>query len=182
MKISERNQEILKLAGQNNTLEFMGQRFGLTRERVRQIIEKYGSEDLKQYRTDRRKHNCLRCGVLSSIAANGLCKECIEIIKVENSKYWNVKYKLMRCKDCGSDKKLHYAQGRCSSCYEKYLYKYHPGRKERVNKANKKWAKNNPEAMKIISKRTYNTLKNDPVRWAKYLAQNKERRLKKLTK
>ena len=194
-QISERNKDLIAMAVAGLTLREIGENFKLTRERVRQLINKYGSDELISYRKDKKTIICPRCQVKKIPKSSGYCKECRQIIKSQNKSFWSRKHKIYGCLKCGCFTKRHGGKGLCERCYSNYGYHNLPGRKERRLAHSRRWVKNNPEKVKIMQKkasvkfyekngkRLYEEMKNDPVRWARHLERSREYyRKKKLNK
>lgn len=61
---------------------------------------------------------------------------------------WSKKEK--KCIECGTRKRKHAGQGKCTTCYSRDLYKRSPNRRVTAKKAAYRWMKNNPERWKEI--------------------------------
>lgn len=90
-----------------------------------------------------------------------LCRQCIK-------DFWCFKYKLYSCINCHQTKKIHFAKGLCTSCYDRLRYKSNNNYRLKIKEANKKWAKNNPDKKREIQRKASR----------KYYLKNKEKLLK----
>ena len=174
-KNNARDINLIKMSVGNVTLEEMGRKFGITRERVRQVIELRGPKELILYRKFKNHKICNKCKKLSIIVncKHVLCEECNKKRILEDEKYWSKMYKSMSCSSCKRNDKPHKVRGMCSTCYSRWAYNNLPNRKQSVKKFNYNWRKNNPDRWGIISDRAIKKyrkkLKSNPRIYSAYL-------------
>lgn len=115
-----------------------------------------GLPDLIILKKLNKQKECHKCGDTKSQVYNRgkngmLCPDCYKKELKAAKKRWSRKYE--KCLDCGTTKVPHRGHGRCRDCHNKYLYRTDPNRRKSIKKSGKKWAKKNPEKLKIINER-----------------------------
>lgn len=63
------------------------------------------------------------------------CDACILAGREERKKFWCYKYRLMGCKECGTNKRKHSRNGLCIRCFSRLRYKTDPTFRARVKEA-----------------------------------------------
>jgi len=159
--VNYRNREILEIYKNLWSYTTTGKLVGLSRQRIHQIVAEYkntGSKGRKQkYLWFNFTHTtCYLCrktkvSILHHIDFNNsndkisnlipLCKKCH--IKVHRRHRNGNGYKPRKglCVDCNikfSNKNKHWAKGRCTHCYYKFLWRTNPKRREYARKYYKK--------------------------------------------
>jgi len=145
--------DIVKLADQGLTYEQIGNLHNVTRERVRQLLNKF-TPDLIMLKKANKMKKCDKCkkiklGVYNRGEKGNICNDCNKKIVKSNKKRWSKKYD--KCLDCGTTKVPHCSRGRCKNCSYKYLYRVDPKRRKSIKKSGKKWRKKNPDKAKKIN-------------------------------
>lgn len=185
-----RNEKIIELAKNDTTYEEMGQMFSISRERVRQVLVELAPDLVKERKLNRIKkytNRCEYCGEVkkhtySKSSYGIICEECKESIIQGNKERWSRHHD--KCSKCGTVDIPHNSHGLCSKCIYKWQYNNLPGRKQRAKEFTERWAKNNPEKIRIIQNRAvkkyHKKLKADPVRYKEYLKRQNDRRKLKM--
>lgn len=119
---SIRQSDILKKYKEGQILEEIGKEYNLTRERIRQIVERGLTQsikeiiregiviDLKEFlKEEKRKH------LRAKIEKHGILKQ--ESASSKQQKRWSRYYN--RCRKCGTNIICHYSHGYCKRCYPK---------------------------------------------------------------
>jgi len=119
---SIRQSDILKKYKDGRTLEKIGEEYNLTRERIRQIIEKGLIQsigeiikegiavDLKEFlKEEKRKHLLARFNKHSALKK--------EFSQSKRQKRWSEYYD--RCRECGTNIIHHHSHGYCKRCYSR---------------------------------------------------------------
>lgn len=175
MKISNRNrlQDIVDLYGEGLTLQQVGDIYGLTRERIRQILnfafkEGFQVKKLKQYLNT----PCIDCGKILTTkhgGSRGKCAKCTHRFQNPGTKHReDLPKECIRCGKTFTDTFRRQGKGACNRCYDWLRYnlmpeyrarlkvsqrKYYLKSKEKIRTRNLLWRKNNPEKLKEIYQR-----------------------------
>jgi len=182
-------QQILEigLTAKDETITYreMGETYGITRERIRQILVKHFPYVIKQ-RKDSKFQLCPVCETpKKTVNKRGRyysCFECHQKRVERNKNRWAREHD--KCIDCGTTKIKHHHSGRCKICSSRHRYYTDPRRREYAKEYSKKWAKNNPDKIKVIQdkavRKYHEKLKADPIRYAKYLQKQRDRHHKNM--
>jgi hypothetical protein len=170
----KRNVRLILMAANDVTLEQIGKKFNITRERARQLIELLGPKELIEYRKLRKHKICKECGELASVNPKyTLCWPCHGKQVELNKTYWSRLHRSMACSDCGRSDKPHRVRGMCEACYHRWAYANLPGRKEMSKRTGRNWRKNNPERTLEINKKAIKAylgrIRKDPKKYRIYL-------------
>lgn len=146
---------IIKLSEDGMVMSDIGNVFGLSRERIRQILNKYAPEiiaanEIKKYRI------CEVCneekkGVHDRNGHKLICQDCYKRLVKAKKRKWSKKY--TKCIDCGTTRRPHHIRGRCRRCHYKYEYHYNLKRKKSITKSGEKWRKKNKDKVRASNKK-----------------------------
>lgn len=148
---------IIQLSEDGMSMTDVGKVFNLTRERVRQILNKYAPEiivvnEIKKFKI------CDECKkekkyVYKRGGGKLICDSCSKKIQKINKEKWSKNYD--HCIDCKTTDKPHLIRGRCERCHKKYLYHNDPEYKTSHDKSQKKWIKHNKDKIRENNKKYY---------------------------
>ena len=147
--------EIIELYLKGDLQTEISKKYGLTRQRVSQIIIKYRKDNKISKIKKEKKYICKDCGKeftnSTGYSHYRRCKKCVE----KSKKLWSRKYKLNKCVRCKSSKYKHRARGLCCNCYLVYLYNNNSESKEKIKKTVSRWREKNLDKVKENQKKYY---------------------------
>ena len=159
--INARNQDIFKLYRTGDyTLNDLGEKYQVTRERIRQICAFYGDINGEQIAEIRQKRMLKKIEEKYGSAENyaRLMEQKTEhrLLREAAKKTGKWHWKFDACVECGTTEKEFQAHGRCVTCAARYLYHNLPGRKESCARTSRVWAMKNRDRV-IANQKVYHS-------------------------
>jgi hypothetical protein len=151
-----RNLQIILLYKTGNySLHKLAVKYDLSHEMIRQILLKKGHLDRKwildNIHNRTRERRIKKWGSLENYQKEQDRLANIRFLKANVQDKWHWRYD--RCLGCGRTDKPHKVGGRCSTCYQRYLYNTSPKRKAEHKIWVKKWYDNHREQYRTYSKK-----------------------------
>lgn len=159
-KNSERTNEIKKLYLSGLSLSAVGKKYGMSRQRVSQILH---SIDIQGRTREAKLYTCEECKSEYFLYQGNVrrCRPCIEAKKMQ----WASKSNLDGCVRCGRNDRKHSGHGLCMVCFGKERYRSNPEYRKKHAVATRGWQKRHPERVKKMTKKAVKKYmqKNDPL-------------------
>lgn len=142
---SARNLKILELRAQKLTYQQIADQIGITRERVRQVLQYFDANGTLTPPTI-----CIQCNEsLGYKTYRGFCRDCFDKRPQNQKKKYEWSQEYSACTICGMTDSPHSGKGKCHRCRQKERYHSDPEYREQRKQIQREYESVNSDAIRI---------------------------------